>query len=396
MSELGLGIEDSERNEGREDGAKVHGRRSSHRKSRGVKSRGVSGCLAVLVALALLVGGGYFAVTTGIEALSDSLGGPEDYPGPGTGKVLVEVAEGDSGADMGNTLKSEGVVKSVAAFTDAFADNPDSIGIQVGFYELKKQMKATDAVALMVDPDNLIKSSVTIPEGLRVVDIVAILAKETDFSKKQFTKVLDSPDEIGLPAYAGGNAEGYLFPATYSFPPTATPTSMFKAMVDRWRQAADEADLEGAAERLGYTPHELMTIASMVEAEGRGDDMPKISRVIFNRLENPNNGITQGILGIDATVNYALGRNLGVALSEEDLAVDSPYNTRLYPGLPPGPIESPGDAAIAATANPADGDWLFYVTVNLKTGETKFASTNEEFLTYKAEFQKYCETSDAC
>ncbi len=139
-----------------------------------------------------------------------------------------------------------------------------------------------------------------------------------------------------------------------------------------------------------------MTIASLVEAEGRGDDMPKIARVIYNRLENPGTAGTTGRLEIDATVNYALGRNLGVAISSEDLQVDSPYNTRVNAGLPPGPIEAPGDDALAAALAPADGDWYYYVTVDLRTGETKFAENYDEFLRYKAEFRTYCETSDAC
>jgi UPF0755 protein len=140
-----------------------------------------------------------------------------------------------------------------------------------------------------------------------------------------------------------------------------------------------------------------MTIASLIEAEGRGEYRAKISRVIYNRLENPDNGLTNGKLEIDATVNYALGRDdLGVALSQEDLEVDSPYNTRLYPGLPPGPIESPGDDSIQAALNPADGPWLWYVTVNLRTGETKFTDDYDEFLGFKQELSEYCETSDAC
>ena len=140
------------------------------------------------------------------------------------------------------------MVKSVDAFTDALASNEGAQSIQVGFYQLKKEMKASDAVDILVEPDNLIRNSVTIPEGLRVVDIVEILADKTDFSKKRFNKVLDSPDELGLPPYARGNAEGYLFPATYAFPPNSTPTTMLKAMVDRWKQAAEDADLEGVSE----------------------------------------------------------------------------------------------------------------------------------------------------
>ena len=166
-------------------------------------------------------------------------------------------------------------------------------------------------------------------------------------------------------------------------------------MVTRWQQAAEDADLEAAAEELGYTPGELMIIASLVESEvNRAEDRGKVSRVIYNRLEGDE---TAGLLQIDATVNYALGRDLGLALTEEDLDVDSPYNTRKFPGLPPGPIESPGEAAIEAAANPADGDWLYYVTVNLDTGETKFTDDYDEFLRFKnVELEAYCDGSDRC
>ncbi len=120
-----------------------------------------------------------------------------------------------------------------------------------------------------------------------------------------------------------------------------------------------------------------------------------MSRVIYNRLENLDSG-TNGKLELDATVLYALGKRSGVALTEEELNVDSPYNTRLYPGLPPGPIASPGDAAIEAALNPTPGPWLYYVTVNLRTSETKFTDSYSEFLEFKAELDVYCETSEAC
>ncbi|WP_121251026.1 endolytic transglycosylase MltG [Nocardioides ferulae] len=354
------------------------------------------GCLAVLVALALVLGGLWYGVSKGKAWIDDRFGEPEDYPGPGSGRVMFEVEEGDSVGEIGGNLVDAGVVASAEAFTDAAAGDPDSTGIQVGYYRMKKEMSAAAALDVLVDPGNIVSNPVTIPEGLRVVDIVEILADKTKFSAEQFERVLNAPQRLGLPDYAGGEAEGYLFPATYGFGPKDKPADMLKAMVDRWRQSAEQNDLEGAAADLGYTPHELMTIASLVEAEGRGDAMPKIATVIYNRLENPDNGQTNGKLEIDATVNYALGRNLGVAISEEDLAVDSPYNTRLHPGLPPGPIEAPGDEAIAAALNPAEGDWLYYVTVNLATGETKFTADYDEFLQFKAELGEYCQTSDAC
>jgi len=360
--------------------------------------RSVPGCLAALVALAILFGGLYFVATKGVELLSDRLASPGDFAGPGRGKVVFEVETGDTIAQMGRNLKSKGVVRSVDAFTAAALDEPRSTGIQVGFYELQKELPAAEALEVLVDPANLVKNTVTIPEGLRVADILDLLAEKTDFARTAYEKVLENPAEIGLPAYAGGNPEGYLFPSTYDFGPKDGPKAILTTMVARWNQSAEELGLESAAADLGYTPHELMTIASLVEAEGRGDDMPRISRVIYNRLEGSGDrGGTFGLLQIDATVNYALDRQGIVAVTQDEIdTTDSPYNTYQVEGLPPGPIEAPGDTAIAAATTPADGPWYYYVTVNLATGETKFAETYDEFLGYKAEYKEYCETSDAC
>jgi UPF0755 protein len=364
---------------------------------RAQKKRGFSGCLAVLVALAMLVGGFYVAVTKGVDWVSDQFSTAEDYPGPGSGSVTFEVGEGDIIAEIGRNLKAEGVVASVDAFTAAAAADPDSAGIQVGFYAMKKEMAAADALEVLLDPDNQVKSTVTVPEGLRVEDVMTLLAGNTEWGAAKWNAALADDAALGLPDYADGNPEGYLFPATYEVGPTDKPKDILAAMVARWRQAADEAGLEEAAAEQGKTPAELMVIASLVEAEGRGDDMPKIARVIYNRLDGPGDqGGTNGLLQIDASVNYGLDQELGVALTTEQLEEDTPYNTYTRAGLPPTPIEAPGDAAIAAAANPADGDWYYYVTVDLATGETKFAETYDEFLGYKDEFEQYCTTSDAC
>jgi len=363
------------------------------------KRRSIPGCLAVLVALAIVAGGLWYGVTRGISWIEDQFSDPEDYAGPGTGEVAFEVVEGDSSAAICRGLKAEDVVASVQACIDAAAANPDSPRIQVGFYPLKKEMASEDAIAVLVDPANIITNAVTIPEGLNTDQVVEILADKTEFGAGAFQKVLDQPDRIGLPDYAEGNPEGYLFPSTYSFGPDAKPLDMITAMVTRWRQAADEAGLEDAAEELGYTPHELMTVASLVEAEGRGEDMPKVARVIYNRLENPDNGVTNGLLQVDAAVNYALGKEPIARLTTDEIesVADSPYNTYKQPGLPPGPIEAPGDAAIQAATTPADGPWLFYVTVDLETGETKFTESYDEFLSFRNELDEYCATqSDRC
>jgi UPF0755 protein len=360
------------------------------------KKRGFSGCLAVLVALAVIVGGGYFAGSKGFHYLKDHLGSPAaDYPGPGKGQVLFQVKQGDTVSDIGRELKARGVVASVDAFSSA---SHGKTGIQVGYYQLKRKMSAQDAFDLLIDPKNILTTAVTIPEGLRVVDIVPLLVAKTKFPASAFDSALQDTAALGLPSYAKGNPEGYLFPSTYGFGPKEKPADMLKDMVDRWKQAAHDDGLVAAAQRLGKTPADLMTIASLVQAEGRGSDMPKIARVIYNRLDGPGDqGGTNGLLQIDATVNYALHRKGVVAVTtDETQNTQSPYNTYLTPGLPPTPIEAPGDAAIKAAANPVAGPWYYYVTVNLRTGETKFATTYAQFLQYKAEFTQYCLTSSAC
>ena len=260
------------------------------------------GCLSALVVLALVVGGLYWGGTSAVGWLEDRFGSGADYSGPGTGSVSVQVKEGDTATDICRTLAADDVVASVDACISAANANPDSTGIQVGFYDLKKQMKASDAIDVLVDPANIVADKVTIPEGLTVDQIVAILAEKTSYKKAAFEKVLAQPADLDLPDYADGDPEGYLFPSTYSFGPKDTPLQMLQAMVARWRQAADDAGLEQAAQKLGYSPAELMTVASLVQAEGRGSDMPKIARVIYNRVTTTG-APTYGLLQIDATVN---------------------------------------------------------------------------------------------
>jgi UPF0755 protein len=364
------------------------GRRKKH-------GRSIPGCLAALVALALIGGGAYVALTKGAEFIRDQFSTSPDYPGPGKGKVTFEVKSGDTVGAIGRNLKDKGVVQSVDAFMEAAGS---STNIQVGFYQLKKEMKASDAFDILSNPANIIKNTVTIPEGFQVKQIVERLAASTDYPAKAFEKVLDDPTRLGLPDYANGNAEGYLFPSTYDFGPQDKPVDMLKKMVARWQQAADDAGLEEGAAALGHTPGEVMTIASLIEAEGRGDYRGKIARVIYNRLDiDPNP--SAGFLQIDASVNYALGRSGSTVITDADKesVADSPYNLYTHKGLPPTPIEAPGDDAIRAALNPEEGPWFFYVTVNLATGETKFTDSYDEFLTFKNEYEQYCETqSDRC
>ncbi|MDQ4111239.1 MAG: endolytic transglycosylase MltG [Actinomycetota bacterium] len=359
------------------------------------RKRRFGGCLAVLVAMAVVVGGFYFVGDRAIDYVKDMVAPPADYAGPGTDPVSFEVHEGDSVSAVGRNLKEVGVVKSVDAFIEAA--NAEGLTVQVGFYPLKKQMKAADAVEVLANPENIDTINVTITEGSRAKAIYKVLAEKTKKKPAEYKLAAQDAEAIGLPDYAKGNVEGYLFPATYAFPPDATPTEMLAMMVDRWEQALGDNDIEARAKQLkcgdgkACTAEQIMTIASLVEAEGRGDDMPKVARVIYNRLDPKiDDGATNGTLGIDASNAYGIGKSGTTQLTSAELAKDTPYDTRRRAGLPPTPIGSPGDAAIEAALNPAKGNWLFYITVNLKTGETKFTRDYEEFQGWSADLDAYC------
>ena len=164
---------------------------------------------------------------------------------------------------------------------------------------------------------------------------------------------------------------------------------MLSRLTARWDKAAEKVGLEAGAKQVGYNPYEVMIIASLVQSEGHPDDFDKVARVIYNRLDEATWGGTYGYLQLDATVNYAL-KHSEINLPTEKLqGTKSPYNTYLNTGLPPTPINSPGEAAMEAALNPADGDWLYYVTVNPDTGETKFTADYDEFLSFRAELQKW-------
>lgn len=376
MSDLGLDLDQDHERPGR--------RRRRRRGNR-------LGCLAVLVAMVVLVGGVYFAWDAGVSALKSRFDPPADYTGVGSGSVLVEVRSGDNASDIARTLVEHGVVASVEAFTDAATANPESTKIQVGFYEMAEKMAAEAALDVLLDPGNMVQDAVTVREGLNVDEIVSVLAENTDFSQQQYHKVLARPDSLGLPPYADGNPEGYLFPATYQLPPDATPASILRMMVERFRQAASTLDLEARARRVGVSPHDAMTVASLIQAEARFDeDFAKVSRVIYNRLEEPMP------LQFDSTVHYAVGRDGGVGTSDADRDTDSPYNTYRYPGLPPTPINAPGEQAMEAALDPADGPWLYFVTTDPDSGVTKFAESYEEHLRNKAEFDAWCRESRNC
>ncbi len=367
----------------------VGGLRGSGHRARPKRGRG---CLGILIVVSLVAVISIFAYIKGVDLIKGALSGPEDYSGDGhKPAVTIKVAKGDTATDIGNTLYDAGVVKSVEAFTDAASADERSLTIQVGSYELLSEMSSRSALQVLVNPDSLIKNpTVTIPEGLRAEEILASIAKQTDFSAKQLQKAYDDTEALDLPAYANGNPEGYLFPSTYDLEEDTTAAGLLHEMVAKFNDVAASLELEDKAEQLGQSPGDIVTIASLVQAESGTADMQQVASVVYNRLD------IDMALQFDSTLHYALGLRGTVTTTEEQRQTDSPYNTYVVTGLPPTPINAPGEEALKAALEPADTDYLYFVTVNLATGKTKFASTLAEHNRNVDEYQEYCATSDEC
>ena len=313
--------------------------------------------------------------------------GAPDFPGPGSGSTQVQIAPGETLAQIGNSLKALGVVASVDGFISAASENSQSASIAPGAYNLRLEMKSADAILALLDPANRVVTKVVIPEGKRVTWTIETLATQTGLPLADFEAAVANAASLGLPAYANGNPEGFLFPATYEFVPGTTAEQMISAMIKRFNAEAIAIDLEARAKQMGRSVYEIVTVASLLEVEGHPRDFSKVARVVYNRLAEPMP------LQFDSSVNYGLGKT-DVILTTELLNQDTPYNVYLRPGLPPTPIDSPGTQALEAALNPAAGDWLFFITVDLNTQETKFTRSYEEFLVWKDEFLAFCDAND--
>lgn len=223
-------------------------------------------------------------------------------------------------------------------------------------------------------------TTLVIPEGWRASQVYAAVDKALALPNGATKKSLDKLD-LKLPNDAEGNPEGYLFPATYPLErtgKTATPESLLSAMVDTANKKFSGAPIAAGAQRNAMNVYQAVTIASIVQAEaGSKADMGKVARVVFNRLER---GMP---LQMDSTINYALGRST-LRTTEADTRIESPYNSYQRMGLPPTPIDNPGEQAMRAAINPSPGDWLYFVTV--KPGDTRFTADYTEHQRNVAEF----------
>ena len=292
--------------------------------------------LTVFVLLIVAAGGvGYHYYKTYID--------PPDFSGPGTGTVVVQIKPGQFADQIGLTLASDGVVASARAFSNAAKDSPQGNALEPGYYQVHKHMKASLALALLLKPSSrAADQGHGHPEGFRVAQIIALLGQETG-NLKGYEQAIAHPAALGLPAFANGKPEGYLFPATYPVQPNTPPAAVLKGMVSQFKAYAQSIGLQAAAARGQETQAAVITVASLLEAEGRPPDFRKIAEVIYNRLNMHMK------LQLDTTVLYGMSLAHKSAFSTN---FPSPYNTYLHAGLPPGPIDNPGSTAIQAALHP--------------------------------------------
>ncbi|MFH9063670.1 endolytic transglycosylase MltG [Streptomyces coeruleorubidus] len=344
------------------------------------KRRNGTACLVVV----LVLGGGLAGVSYfGYQFFQDRFGDAPDFAGDGNGQeVTVEIPEGALGYKIGQVLKSAGVVKSVDAFVAAQESNPQGKTIQDGVYTLQKQMSADSAVDMMLSPES--RDNLIIAEGKRNADIYRLIDKRLEV-KDGTTAAVAKKDwkKLGLPDWALGHEnvkdplEGFLYPSSYGIAKGEKPEDVLKDMVTRATQTYEKLGVEKKAQSLGLEdPWQLITVASLAQAEGTShDDFRKMAEVVYNRMK-PGNPQTNGMLEFDSTYNYIKNQSK-IDLSLSELRnYDNPYNTYFHKGLPPGPIDNPGEEALRGALNPTKDGWYYFISLDGKTSQ--FTKTNAE------------------
>lgn len=295
--------------------------------------------------------------------------------------VQLEIPAGADTAEIAGILADAGVIENAAMFRlRARIDGVDS-DFRSGVYDFTTGMAYEDVRDLLVAGPPIEYVTVTIPEGFRLEQIAARLEEQAGVPSAEFLALAlgqaatFAPEHPYLADVPNGSLEGYLFPKTYRIVRGASATEVIEMMLRQFDAEIAQVDLAYSASR-GMSLHDVVTIASMIEREARiAEERPLVSSVIYNRL-----GIGMK-LEIDATIEYVIRENRPRLLNS-DLKVDSPYNTYMYAGLPPGPIASPGLAALQAAAAPAQTEYLYYVLTG-KDGSHTFCVTLEEFLVAK-------------
>lgn len=358
---------------------------------------------ALAVVLVLVLAGGVYL---GGRALLGGLGlgggpaGPADFTGSGGTDVVVRIADGDTTSAIAATLVKEGVVAGSTLFTDAAATNDAIASIQPGYYKLRTTLPAATAVTMLAAEGSRV-GRLVLPEGLQLDDVtgksgsvtdgiltrihdascVTLDGTQTCTSVEDLATVAASADAaaIGVPSWAQAGVaavadkakrlEGLIRPGSYNIAPGATATAQLTQLLTDSASQFETLGLPSAAVA-GLDPYQVLVTASLVQREALPADFAKVARVVYNRL-----AVDQK-LEFDSTVNYPLDVQ-AIATTKADRDTVTPWNTYASPGLPATPISSPSDAALTAAEKPADGTWLYFVTIN-SDGTTVFSNTFAE------------------
>ncbi|MFE9663382.1 endolytic transglycosylase MltG [Streptomyces sp. NPDC005955] len=369
--------------------------RDGDRRSRGGKGKQKrrNGCACLLVT-AVFVGGLGAVSYFGYQFYQDRFGEPADFAGDGlTTTVSVEIPKDSGGYVIGQKLKEAGVIKSVDAFVSAQQQHPKGNTVQDGVYTLRKEMSAASALELMLSPKS--RNNLIIAEGRRNIWVYEQIDKRLDLPGGTTKGVASAQwKSLGLPDWAMNGAgdrkdplEGFLYPSSYPVAEGMKPADVLKKMVTRAKNQYETYDLQAKAREVGLkNPLEVITVASLVQAEGMThDDFKKMAAVVYNRLK-PDNTATNRKIEFDSSYNYLKNQSKIDISTREIRNYDHPYNTYFVEGLPPGPIGNPGEDALRAAIEPDGGDWMFFVSIDGKT--TKFTETLAEHEELVAEFNE--------
>jgi UPF0755 protein len=287
-------------------------------------------------------------------------------------EVTIEIPDGATGSQIASILFESGVVKSSEAYFRVAVGDARSQKVAPGSHRLTLKISARQALDQLLDPDR-IPNLIRVAEGAWKSEVQSAFINY-GFTKQEVSKAFSS---LKLPQ-GFSNSEGLIFPAQYSFPQDTSAQEAAQSMIDRFSE-----DLYGKKLLQGnkdFSAQQLLTIASIVQAESTNEDFSKVARVIYNRLKI---GMP---LQMDSTVHFIMQARGDIFLSRKSTTLNSPYNTYRKFGLPPGPICSPSSDAIKATLEPIQGDWLYFITV--APGDTRFTASFDEFSKWKVEYTK--------
>lgn len=354
--------------------------RNARRNRKSKRNRIVAFILALVFALLFVVGYGLYRVAVYVRNNSQS-SIMEDWPGPGSGFVEFTIEPGQGSVEVGNNLVKAQVVKSQSTFSNIVAANNKIL--YPGIYALKKHMNSMDVVEILSDQSKA-GGFLDVKAGERATEVIRKAAQISGIDIAQFNAIQKTDGAGILPPEACGSFEGWLEPGVYNVKSMKSANKILAKMVDKRVKKLDSLGVPK-----GDLRQKVLKIASIAEAEVNNREYyGKVSRVILNRLAKDMP------LGMDTTVAYGIGiKAINLTQSQLDDA-SNPYNTRIHKGLPPTPISIPGDNAILAALNPANGPWIYFVTTNLKTGETKFADNYDDFLKIRDEYKRSNENAN--